>query len=302
MLHPRLRGVLAALLALAQLGGAAGWAAEARAPAAMRPALWRLRDRDTTIWLFGTIHALPPHIEWETPALRFVIAHADRLVLEAVIDRDGKASAEALYRLGRADRPLPPLADRVPPRRRAALKAMVAKSGWPAGTLDGFKTWAAAMVLFGVNVQGLGVSSADGVEEQLKAQFASAGKPIEGLETLDQQLGFFDTMTEAQQREFLVGVLSDDGRDAADFGRMLTAWSHGNERGIQQSFDQDMKANDALATVLLARRNKRWAQLLLDRLRRPGTQFVAVGAGHLVGAQSVLADLRKRGLHPVRVQ
>lgn len=280
--------------------------AKAPAPAAGRvdadPALWVVRDRDTTIYLFGTIHALPPHLAWETAALRQVIRHSDRLVVEAVIDRDTQSAAQALYKLGVSDKPLPPLVERIPERYRDTLRAMVGKAGWPMATLDRFKTWAAAMVLFGVTVQGLGVSSADGVEEQLKAQFREAGKPVEGLETVEQQLGFFDTLTEAQQRDFLRSVVADDGDDASDFGRMLGAWSKGNERGIQTSFDKDMKANDPLSALLLAQRNRRWADLLVDRLKQPGTQFVAVGAGHLVGSQSVLQMLRRKGLHPVRVQ
>lgn len=303
MIRRRLPAALALLAALLQ--PALTGAAEARARGhaqAIRPALWVVRDRDTTIYLFGTIHALPPHFEWETAAIRAAAAKADRLVLEAVIDRDTGDTATALLRLGTPAVAPPPLAARVAPRYRARLADMIRRSGAPAPTLDKLKTWAAAMVLFGVTVTGLGVSAADGVEEQLKAQFRAAGKPVEGLETLDQQLGFFDTLSEAQQRQFLRSVLDEDHHDAADFGQMLGAWSHGDERGIQKSFDKDAKTADTLQAVLIARRNQRWGQLLVKRLATPGTQFVAVGAGHLTGPQSVQHMLARHGYRAQRLQ
>jgi uncharacterized protein YbaP (TraB family) len=267
---------------------------------AAHPALWKLQNKVSTIWLFGTIHALPPHFEWEDAAIRAAIAQSDRLVLEAVIEPD--QSRNTLLRMAAATAPLPPVADRVPAKFHDALAAMAAKSGAPLEALNGMKTWAAAMVLFGVTVSGLGVTSADGVEEQLKAQFKMANKPVEGLETLEQQLGFFDTMDEARQREFLVSVVDSHADDAADFGKMVGAWSHGDERGISASFDKDMKTSDALRAVLLSRRNAHWADALVRRLGMPGTQFIAVGAGHLTGPDSVQVMLAKLGYRAKRVQ
>ncbi len=303
MIRPRLRAALAALAALLQPVAVAPLAARApRHAAAIRPALWELRGKASTIWLFGTIHALPPHFEWQTPLLRATVAKADRLVLEAVIDRDTGDAATAMAALGVATTPLPPIAERVPAKSRASLADMASRAGVTLAMLDRLKTWAAAMVLFGVTVTGLGVSAADGVEEQLKADFRAAGKPVEALETVRQQLGFFDALSEAQQREFLVSVLDDDGRDAADFGTMLGAWSHGDERGIRASFDKDMKATDALQNVLIVERDRRWADLLVRRLGQPGTTLVAVGAGHLVGPHSVQAMLAKLGYRVKRLE
>ena len=269
---------------------------------AAHPAVWKVSKGASTVYLFGTIHALPPHFEWETGAIRTAIARSDKLVLEAVIDQDPNKSAQALLRLGTATTRLPPVADRVAPRFRPRLAAMIARSQLPAGTLDGLKTWAVGMVLFGPSIAKLGVSSADGVEEQLKAEFRAAGKPIEGLETLDQQLGFFDTLTEPQQRAFLESVLDDKSDDASDFGKMIGAWSHGDERGIAATFDKDMTSSDALRTVLIQRRDAHWADAIVARLATPGTQLVAVGAGHLVGSDSVQAMLAKLGYVATRVE
>ena len=297
----RVRAALAAFLALWQ--PAAPSLAWSRPPVRVRPAhpaLWVVHGRRGSVYLFGTIHALPPHFEWENGAIRAAIARSDRLVIEAVIDQT--KDANALLTLGAATTPLPPITERVPPRLRPALAAMIAKSGMPVGALDKMKTWTAAMMLFGVTVADLGVTSAQGVEEHLKSEFADAGKPIEGLETMEQQLGFFDALSEARQREFLAGVVDEKHDDAADFGRMLAAWARGDQGGIAASFDKDMKANDTLRKVLLARRNAHWADVLMTRLKMPGTQFVAVGAGHLTGADSVQVVLAKHGYRAKRVQ
>ncbi len=302
----RARAFAAALLALLQ--PALPSALVARAPVERadghpaHPALWKLSKGPSTIYLFGTIHALPPHFEWETPAIRSVLAGADRLVLEAVIDQNDPHSATALLRRGLSPTPLPPLTERIDPKYRAGLASMIAKSPVPAETLNSMKTWAAGMVLFSTTVSALGVSSADGVEEQLKAQFRATGKPVEGLETLDEQLGFFDSLSETQQRDFLQSVLDQHGDDAAQFGKMLGAWSHGDEKGIATSFDKDMKKSEALRTVLIARRNAHWAEAIVARLAQPGTQFLAVGAGHLVGRDSVQSMLEKLGYKAERVE
>jgi uncharacterized protein YbaP (TraB family) len=299
----RWRSVAAAFLALLQ--PALPSALLARAPVAKsqaHPAVWRVQKGASTIYLFGTIHALPPHFEWETPEIRQVVGSADRLVLEAVIDQDPTKSAAALFKIGMAPGTVAPLADRIDPKYKIALADLEKKSAVPADTLDKMKTWAAGMVLFGATVQTLGVSSSDGVEEHLKAEFRAQDKPIEGLETLEQQLGFFDTMAEPQQRDFLEGVVDQKPDDAAEFGKMLGAWAHGDEKGIARSFDKDMKKSEALRTVLIARRNAHWADAIVARLNQPGTQLVAVGAGHLVGADSVQAMLAKLGYQAVRVE
>lgn len=297
----RARAAFAAVLALLPpIAPSIAWSRPPVRVRAAHPALWVVHGRAGTIWLFGTIHALPPHFEWENGAIRAAMAKSDRLVIEAVIDQN--KDGNALLTLGTAATPLPPIVERVPARLRPALAAMIARSAVPAATIDRMKTWAAAMILFGVTVAKLGVTSTQGVEEQLKSEFGQAGKPIEGLETLGQQLGFFDTLDEAKQREFLASVIDEGHDDAADFGRMLAAWSRGDERGIAASFDKDMKSSDTLRTVLLARRNAHWADALVRRLAMPGTQFVAVGAGHLTGADSVQVMLAKLGYKATRVQ
>jgi len=151
-------------------------------------------------------------------------------------------------------------------------------------------------------VASLKMSPDNGVERQLTSSFRGAGKPIAGLETTAQQLGFFDTLPEKVQREFLKSVI-ESGKDAdAEFAKMIKAWSSGDTKGIAATFDDEMKDSPELNEILLKRRNANWAAWLKTRLETPGTIMVAVGAGHLVGDSSVQALLARDGLKVTRVQ
>jgi uncharacterized protein YbaP (TraB family) len=199
---------------------------------------------------------------------------------------------------------LPPLADRVPAAKRAQLLALVKASGFPPALLDGMKSWAAAIMLTGAAFQQIGVDAADspGVEPQLTALFRAAGKPVEGFETPEQQLGFFDRLPESSQRAFLVATLDSPEKVRAEFREMIGAWSRGDAAAIERSFGKDPEFTPAVRDLLIRQRDRNWSEALARRLGQPGTVFVAVGAGHLVGPDSVQAMLAKKGLKVERVK
>src|ERR671916_417190 len=124
-------------------------------------------------------------------------------------------------RLGLAG--LPPIAERVPEAKRAALKAMVAETGYPEAVFDRLETWAAALPLLGVTFKRLGLDPSLGVEKQIGAPFKASGKRVTGLETVEQQLGYFDTLSEAAQRALLLSVVEDSAETRAQFKAMLDA-------------------------------------------------------------------------------
>ncbi|HEU0100027.1 MAG TPA: TraB/GumN family protein [Allosphingosinicella sp.] len=293
------RGAAFAALLL-PLAACAGAAQPAKAEA-KRPALWKLADEDTRIWLFGTIHLLPEGQSWRTPALDSALAGADELVLEVADVDDMMASARAMQKLGLSPG-LPPIAERVPEEKRAALRAMIAESGYPEAVFDRLETWAAAMPLLGVSFKRLGLDPKLGVERQIGAPFRTAGKKIVGLETIEQQLGFFDTLSEGAQRALLLAVIEDTKETRAQFRAMLEAWASGDLAGIARTFDDETMMSPELKEALMRKRNARWAEWVARRLDQPGTVFVAVGAGHLAGEDSVQEMLEAKGLKPKRVQ
>lgn len=292
------RFVTAALSALALMSCAS---TEAKAPAVAHPALWKVVDADTTVYLFGTVHLLPKGLAWTSPKLAAAIAASHDLVLETVLPKDPAALAATMAKLGVSPN-LPPLLDRVPPAKRAALKVVIDKSKIPIAALDRLETWAAALALTAQSTQAAGLSNDEGAEAQLTSRFEKAGKPISGLETPEQQLGYFDTLPESAQRRFLASVADDDTKAQGDLDAMISSWRAGDVRRIALSFDDELKDSPELTAALITRRNANWANWVAARMTRPGTVFVAVGAGHLAGPGSVEAQLEKRGLKVVRVQ
>lgn len=294
----RIRNSLAAL-GMAVLAAGASAPAEAKAA---RPALWKVADADTSIYLFGTVHLLPSGYQWRTATFDQAANEAGTLVVETIVDdKNPQAFAAELHRLSYRNG-LPPLLDRVSPDKRKRLKAAVAKSGIPPVALDRMETWAAAFALLQLQFHELGLSGGDGVENTLRTGFTSAGKPVEQLETNGEQLGFFDALPEAAQRELLEGAVEEPATAKRQFDSMLKAWVEGDVDAIGRTFNAEFKASPELKEALLSRRNANWSRWVESRLQRPGTVLMAVGAGHLAGDESVIALLKQRGFKVQRVQ
>lgn len=279
-----------------------GGPAEAKTSQA-HPALWEVSDADTKIYLFGTIHLLPENYEWRTPAFDRALDASQQLVVETIVDNDnpGKLMA-AMASIGFDDK-LPPLVDRVPAAKRAALQAAIADSGMPPAAFNRMKTWTAAFLLLGNQFKKLGLKGADGVEAVLRTKFLSDGKPIGELESNVEQLGFFNALPESAQLALLEGALEQpQGAMNKQFSGMLKAWSAGDLASVARTFDQDMSASPPLRQILIERRNANWSRWIENRMTEPGQLLIAVGAGHLAGKQSVIEMLKRDGYRVTRVQ
>jgi uncharacterized protein len=267
----------------------------------IRPAMWKVADADTTIYLFGTIHLLPKDMAWQTPRMIEAMRASQGLVLETVMDKDPQKTGAIMSQLGMSPN-LPPLLDRVPPSKRDALKRVVDRSGVPLTVLDRFETWAAALTLASSGMKDLPVSPEYGAEAVLSRRFTGESKTVTGLETPAQQLGYFDGLPENAQRRFLESIADDDSNAQEEFDAMIKSWGAGDVKKIALTFDDELKLSPELTDVLLRKRNANWTQWIVGRMEQPGTIFVAVGAGHLAGADSVNAMLAKRGFKVHRLQ
>lgn len=288
------------LAAVSVIAASACAIAPAAEPRAATPAMWKVADHDTTIYLFGTIHLLPKNTQWRSPAFDQVVASADTLVLENNMDATNPAPLRDALRQLAMTPGLPPIVERVKPEKRAQLLESIRLSGLPVELFNQLETWAGGFLLLAAQLGRLGLDP--GVESAIKVQFTGSGKSIAQLESVTEQLGFLDRMPEAAQRSFLEDALEPASQTTAQLQDMVSSWSRGDVKSIADSFNRDLKDSPDLKSALLVQRNANWAKWVKGRLDQPGTVLVAVGAGHLAGDESVQSMLEHQGVKVTRVQ
>ncbi|KQU62601.1 polysaccharide biosynthesis protein GumN [Sphingomonas sp. Leaf339] len=264
------------------------------------PALWVVKDADTTIYLFGTIHVLKPGMTWFDEAVKTAFDRSDEVKLELVMP--DPATMQGLVKAtGLAPAGTPPLVERLPVARRAAYTQAVIDAGLPANALDKFKPWLAATQLSVTPLAKLGYDTSNGPEQVITAAAKAAGKPVTGLETAAQQLGYFSSLSDKAQLEFLGSTIDELPTVETVMSKMVDDWAAGRPEALAEDMNDSLKDSPEVAKVLLVDRNKRWATWIKQRMARPGTVFIAVGAGHLAGADSVQAQLNALGVKATRV-
>lgn len=273
-------------------------AAAAPAPKQLKPALWKVADADTTIYLFGTIHALPKGLVWLDGPVGKALDSSGELITEIpdvpAAEQQKTVMAVGLLK-GETLRSMMPDADRV------AYEALLAKLKIPAEAFDPLEPWLAGITLAVMPYAMAGYGADDGVEAVLRKAAVAKGKKLGALETVDYQLGLFDQLPREAQLKFLGEAVRDFDKSFAIIGTMTDEWGSGDPEGLGKLMNEQMD-DPELADTLLYQRNRNWASWIAKRLDQPGTVFIAVGAGHLAGAQSVQDLLKAQGFASTRVQ
>uniref|UniRef100_UPI002896F274 TraB/GumN family protein n=2 Tax=Brevundimonas TaxID=41275 RepID=UPI002896F274 len=273
-------------------------AAPAAAPAPIQgqgPALWVIKDADSTLYLFGSVHVLRPTTGWASPRVQAAFDSASDIWFEISNPDDQAAIVPLMQQYGLS-----------PTYRNATalttgeltLFGNAAQSvGSDAVRMDNYRPWLAALTLSVAPLVKAGYDPKSGVELVLKARAEAAGKPIHGFETIDKQIGILAGLPDDVQLVFLRETLKDYENAATKLDEMVSAWARGDVDVLSRVMVQEMKdASPALYQSILVDRNTDWANQIQTMLQGSGAAFIAVGAGHLAGDDSVQAILAKRGV------
>lgn len=264
-----------------------------------RPAMWQVRDADTIIYLFGTVHALPQGVDWLHGPVASAFDGSQELITEIVesdsASMQGAVLAKASLPAGKSLRSL------LTPAQRTAYEATLRMNGLPPGAFDRFKPWYAAMVLSTLPVLREGYAPENGVEAMLGSRAKAAKRPHAALETAEYQLGLFDSLPQTVQLRYLNEVVTDLPRAGDEIAEMIDAWKAGDADRLARLMNEEEDAPE-LMELLLFNRNRAWAEWIKTRLDKPGTVFLAVGAGHLAGEGSVQTVLASKGIASSRLQ
>lgn len=262
------------------------------------PALWVVRDADTTVYLFGTVHVLRPGLGWFDDGVKAAFDASDTLVIEMLDPTPAEATA-IMADLG-IDKSGRTIRQKLKPEDLPAYEAAVQKLGLPHAALDPLDGWAAAVNLYYAGLLQQGYDPNSGVETQLKAAASATRKPVYGLETMRFQLSIFDNLPEDVQINYVRDTANAIDEIAPQTDQLVALWSAADTDGVAAIINEGFDTLK-LTEPLLTRRNAHWAQWINQRMAKPGTVFMAVGAGHLAGSVSVQQMLTAYGLSAQRV-
>ncbi|MGD0736764.1 MAG: TraB/GumN family protein [Terracidiphilus sp.] len=265
------------------------------------PALWVVKGPHATVYLFGSVHALKKDVPWRSAKIDAAIQQSGSLWLEVPNIEDTKALQPLILQLG-VDQEHP-LSSKLTKEQAALLDKIAKDMGIPGGetAMEPLKPWLAAVTLSAAPMMKAGFDLHSGVEEVLKPEFDKAGKPVKGFETAEQQLHFFADLPDKEQLDYLNSELNDFDQAAETFKKTVTAWYAGDETALDQIFSAEFRDKyPNLYQILIVKRNQDFASQIDGLLKGDGTVFVAIGAGHLVGRDSVPVMLEKMGYKVVR--
>lgn len=299
---------LACWLMLATMCGSGFGAAQEKGPAPQAvdqsaatveatPAIWRVQGAHGTVYLFGSIHVMRPNVDWQTAKVKSAFAASDVLYVEVANLDDSSAALPVAMQLGMdAEHPL---STKIPKDDVALLDKAAKSMGLPGEQVfERMQPWLASMTLSVMPMLKDGYAPKSGIDVTLLAEAKDAGKTVKGFETMAQQIHLLADLPQAEQVKMLHRDLTETDKAAAEMNEMVAAWEKGDVDTIAKLENSELEQKDPAAYQrLVVERNQRWASTLDGVLKDPatGTVFVAVGAAHLAGPDSVIEMLEKDG-------
>jgi uncharacterized protein len=266
--------------------------------ASQRHSLWSLEGQRNTIYLLGSVHFLSPS-EKLPRAMDAAYEDAEALVMEIDMDDlDPLEMQQVALELGM----LPAgetLERQLGVETYAAVAAKAREIGIEPAMLDRFRPWFAALTLVQLHLIKMGLDPTAGVEQRLTARAASDGKPITGFESLREQLGILASLPAQQQREFLMYSVEDTEKATKEIETMLAAWRNGDVSALDKLLAEGMEKYPKVYRPLTVDRNRKWIASIEQLLDDKDDYLVVVGTLHLVGDDSVIELLEKKG-HKVK--
>jgi hypothetical protein len=274
------------------------------APALAQPAMWVIKDADSTIYLLGTVHVLKPDMQWETPRLNAAIAASDTLWQELPTSDPAALVGELLpVMVKHGYSQDTKLTNLLSPAEMKTLDAAAKLAGLSGAALNRMRPWNAALNISNAAVVRAGFDPMSGVDGQIERKFKTRGIKPNGFESAEQQIMIFATMEEEEELSFLRETLKEYQNASTEVEKLVSGWAAGDVEALNAMFVGEAKAEGgAFYDELFTNRNRNWTSRIETMLAGKGVTFIAVGAGHLIGEDSVIAMLAAKGVKAERYQ
>jgi uncharacterized protein YbaP (TraB family) len=263
-------------------------------PARAEPAIWIVQSPTAKIYLFGTMHLLPKHTDWFGPQITAAFNDSTTLFEEADI---GMVQPQVMSQImNEAVSPDTDIFHMLSSKSAAKFTQLVHSCHLPQNVVAHFRPWFAAMLPTVCQLMqdgGGDLGSKAGPEGTLIARAKQSGKKIDFFETAQEQIGYLANAPEKVQIAQLEQAI--DEADDTSLDKMETAWTSGDVAAIAKIIAKGRQDDETTYQTIFVHRNEHFAARIADLLHSQGTVFIAIGAGHLAGPDSVQALLAKRG-------
>jgi hypothetical protein len=258
------------------------------------PAMWVVKDADSTVYLLGTIHVMKPGVNWRSDKLEAALKSSSEYWMEADLQDDPAIIQTYAMNFGMDSQKS--LASSVGEKNFEKFVALAERYKIPTRDLHMMRPWLATMVLTRAQIMGVGYDPALGVDQTLQKESIAAGKTIKPFETASEQLGYLADMPDKVAAEMLIQTLGEVAEGDKIIDELQTAWLAGDVKKLQRiSADRMRKEAPEVFDAIVLRRNNNWVKQIEALMKGSGTQFIAVGAAHLVGKDSLPDQLGRLG-------
>lgn len=266
----------------------------------IRPLLWRVQhqDRPEPVYLFGALHFGDDSFFPLPDTVLDAYRESDLLAVELDVSKVGPDRMRAtLERMGRYPSGVQ-LSERIGPALWEQLSQASERLGLDAESIVHLRPWLAALQLVNLQVARSNYDAGQGIDRYFLTM-AGDEKPVEPLETLEQQLALFADMTEGEQNTFLEHTLEDLEATGPQLRRMAQAWREGDRADLESvilgAFDRPDAFSQTLYRRVFKTRNEAMADAVEAYLSARQRVFLVVGIGHLIGPDGLVDNLRQAG-------
>ncbi len=257
--------------------------------------LWEVETSTNRVFLLGSLHLLKSDAYPLATEINTAYSVSPQVVFEtdmgAMLDPAVQARMlnMGLYPEGQS------LLQNISGDMRIALQKRMADLGLPLEQFVRFKPWFLAVTLTTLELQRLGFSPLNGIDVHYYGRALADEKKIDFFEPIDYQLDLLGNMSADNQNAFLGQTLKDLEIAAEMADDMMRYWQKGQVDKLYSLLFKSFEDYPEIEDRLLLQRNKDWVKKIETMLGEPENIFIVVGAGHLVGPQSVVALLKQKG-------
>jgi len=291
----RIASLLLALVWLALLTPAPHLPAQESPAPQTKHCLWKIQGQTNAVFLFGSIHFLKKDFYPLDPPIEAAYRQSQMVVFETDLEEMLSPKTQVkMLQMGSCPAG-ETIQKQVAGETYAALTNDLRRLGLPLAMMDPFKPWMAAILLVGIELQKLGFEPDQGVDKYFHTKAQRDHKSLAGLETLEFQLGLFNSFSRAESEAMLLESLTEISRFKGTLLDLTAAWKSGDTQKIEGLMLENLRKFPQVYKKLMLERNVTWAGKISELLTQGKNAFVVVGAGHLAGKDSVVALLEKKG-------